>query len=53
MKQENFFIFALIFGITLSSFFAYYHYIIKGEFGYFTKESDIPNSFDIKSYQNI
>ena len=50
-KQNNFFIVILLFAIILSASFAYYRYMIKGDFVYFTEEGSIPDRFDINSYK--
>lgn len=50
-KQSNIFLIILVLAMLLSVVFAYYRYVIKENFVYFTDEESVPDRFDINSYK--
>ncbi len=50
--KNNLYIGILLLSILSSFSFAYYKYIVKQDFVYFTEEESIPNGFDINTYLN-
>lgn len=50
-KQSNFFLLILILMIFTSVSFAYYRYMIREDFVFFTDEESIPDRFNIDSYK--
>lgn len=50
-KQSNIFIVIIVLAILISVSVAYYRYMIKQDFNYFTTEESIPDRFNINSYK--
>lgn len=50
-KQSNFFLIILLLMMLASISFAYYRYMVREDFVFFTNEESVPDRFDINSYR--
>ena len=51
-KKSNIFFLVFFLLLLISISMAYYKYIVRHDFQYFTIEEDIPNQFDLSTYTN-